>query len=312
MKDKLVVDSMAKTNFTSIIHEHYSRSDVQKEIIDFCRGRWAAVHCLSPTGKLVLRRYISGKPIKMADAEDLKVLSGRMTMRSIYATANIYKRIEDQLDPYNQENIIYCTPTWDIDSSLLRWRDTIQIAGKILGFLRGWGIKESIYVKWSGNGCHIHINERSISENLLEKYSPLDIAYAIVEYVNTKLTQNLIELCIKGEIKVENKMDPARIFTCLLSLHRELNIVCICMKPKDLNKFTPKWIDPQDFRHDPMWREFKEGEADKLAEAAYKAVGGYPLKPRMRRRKTKPLDKQITEWLQKIRKLFSLGDSQIL
>lgn len=291
------MDPMDKIKHIDIVREHYLRGEVQREITDFCRGRWAAIHCLSPEGKLVLRRYISGKPIKVERSEDLEKLSG-YGMRSIYATANVYRRVEDKLDPYNYENIIHCTPTWDIDSDLSRWRDTIQVARKIIRFLGDWGIRESVYVKWSGNGCHIHINERSVSESLLEKYSPLDIAYAIVEYVNIKLAQDLIELCVKSEIKVENKIDPTRIFTCPLSLHRELDVVCVCVKPDDLDKFTPEWIDPNNYRHDTRWREFKEGEADRLAETAYRALGGYPLKSR-RRRKTRPLDEQIMKWLQR-------------
>lgn len=280
------------------LSRHYLRNEVQREIVDFCRGRWVAIHCLSPTGELILRRYISKRPIRVEGTEDLSKLVG-YGMRSIYATANVYKRVYDPVDVQDDTNIIYCTPTWDIDSDLQRWESTIRVARRILNFLSEWGVKESVYVKWSGNGCHIHINEKGVSEGLLTKYGPLNIAYAIVEYVSSKLCQELIEAPAAAEIKVENKMDPARIFTCPLSLHRELNVVCICMKPEDLNEFTPDWINPQDFRHNPGWREFKEGEVDKLAETACKAIGGYPLKPRRRRRKTKPLDKQILEWLQR-------------
>ncbi|MEM2370068.1 MAG: hypothetical protein QXH51_04085 [Candidatus Bathyarchaeia archaeon] len=288
------MDEMARVDPLSIARKHYLSSDVQKEIIDFCRGRWVAAHHLTPSGKLVLRRYISGKPMKIERREDIEELTNYMG-RSVYATANVYGKIEDPFDPYDRDNIIYSTPTWDIDCDLPRWKATLKAAKEIIEFLGDWGIRESVYVKWSGNGCHLHINERSISEGLLEKYGPLDIAYAIVEYVNIKLAK----LFIMDEVKVENKMDPARVFTCPLSLHRELNVACVCIKPEDLSKFTPEWINPQSFRHDPRWREFREGETDRLAEAAYKTVGGYPLKPGRRRRKTKPLDEQIVEWLQR-------------
>jgi len=279
--------------------EHYSRRDVQKEISDFCKGRWVALHYTDSSGNLVFRRYIKRKPIRVDSSRDLIELDSN-SLRSIYATANVYKRLQNLEDVYDYTNIIYCTPTWDIDSDLSNWKKTITVAEEILRFLEEWGIKKSVYVKWSGNGCHIHINERSFSEDLLEKYNPLDIAYAIVEYVNSKLTSRFMELSPKGQIVVENKMDPTRVFTCPLSLHRKLNVVCICMKTKDLKNFTLKWIDPENFRHNPNWREFREGEADKLAETAYKTIGGYPLKLRRRRtRKTKPLDKQILEWLQR-------------
>jgi len=292
------VESMVEASFMDVAHEHYSRKDVQREIMDFCRGRWIAIHCLDAPGKFVLKRYIRGRPIKIERLEDLGTLYN-YRVRSIYATANVYRRIENFYDLYDQGNIAYCTPTWDIDSNLSNWRNTIRVAREIVEFLGGWGVKKSVYVKWSGNGCHIHINERSISESLLKKYNPLDLAYAIVEYVNAKLSQNLVESSMWSEIKVENKIDPARVFTCPLSLHRELNTVCVCMKPEDLDKFSPSWIAPQEFRHDSRWREFKEGETDRLAETSHRTMGGYPLKFGRRSRKTKPLDKQIMEWLQK-------------
>ncbi|MEM2939282.1 MAG: hypothetical protein QXU95_03285 [Candidatus Bathyarchaeia archaeon] len=282
----------------NMLYEHYSRLDVQKEILDFCKGRWVALHYIDSVGSLVFKRYIRGKPILMEKTEDIIKLNNQL-LRSIYATANVYRNLQNIEDLYEWSNIIYCTPTWDIDSELPNWKNTIRVAKDIVRFLFNCGIKESIYIKWSGNGCHIHINERSISEDLLEKYNPLDLAYAIVEYVNSKISSKLIELSPKGGITVENKMDPTRVFTCPLSLHRELDAVCICMKPEELENFTPEWTSPHIFRHNPNWREFIDGESDKLAEAAYRAVGGYPFKPRRKKRKAKPLDKQIMEWLQK-------------
>lgn len=274
------------------------KTEVQREILDFCRGRWVALHNVGSGGNLIFKRYIGGKPIRIERPEDIiKVNNGKL--RSIYATANVYRKLNNTEDLYSLENITYCTPTWDIDSKLSNWKRTIQIAREIMRFLSDFGIKESVYVKWSGNGCHVHINEKSISGELLEKYGPLNLAYAIVEYVNAKLSLKFMELLYGGEIRVENKMDPTRVFTCPLSLHRKLDAVCICMKTEDLEYFTIEWIKPGVFKHNPNWREFKDGETDKLAEKAYKAVGGYPLKFRRRRGRTKPLDKQIMEWLQR-------------
>jgi len=283
----------------SVAREHYLRSEVQKEILDFCKNRWVALHYISCSGSIIFKRYIRGKPIVMEDTNDLSKICGQ-NLRSIYATANVYKRLQSIEDVYDLSNIVYCMPTWDVDSDLLNWRGTIRVAKEIVNFLSDWGIRESVYIKWSGNGCHIHINERSISVSLLERYNPLDLAYAITEYVNTKLSLKFIELSPNsGGIKVENKMDLTRVFTCPLSLHRELDTVCICMKPEDLENFTPEWINPQTFKHNPRWREFRDGEADKLAETAYRTIGGYPLKSKRRTRRTKPLDRQIMEWLQK-------------
>ena len=281
---------------------YYSRPDVREEIVRFCRDRWIALHCLDEHGNLVFRRYMRWKPITIKDMRDLNKLFEHFKVRSIYATANIYRSINSAEDVYDLLNIYSCTPTWDIDSSIENWSETIKVSEIILSILEEMGLKDSVYIKWSGNGCHIHIHEGAISENLLSQYHPLDLAYATVEYVRRRLMTKLVENPIKRDIVVENKMDLTRVFTSPLSLHRKLDVACICMKPEDLKEFTPKWIEPGNFKHNPNWRDYVEGEADNLAVKAYRAVGGYPLKPRRRRRKTQPLDKQIMKWLNKIPK----------
>ena len=281
--------------------DYYSSSEVQKELSDFCRGRWVALHCLDASGKLVFHRYAEGGPLKIDDLKSIPNLLNfwRRNIRSIYATANIYKLMRRSEDVYDFSNVQRCTPTWDIDGVLSNWRETMAIVKEMTGFLSKHGVDKSIYVKWSGNGCHVHIHEKAFSDALLEKHHPIDLAYAIVGYVNTKLFSRFLEISPDVKTVVENKMDPARVFTCPLSLHRKLDVACICMKPIQLDDFMPEWTDPQRFRHNPSWREFREEEADELAERAYQAIGGYPLQPMKKRRKTKPLDKQIMTWLQK-------------
>jgi len=285
----------------SLAEEHYSQVDVRKEIVDFCKDRWVAAHYVDSEGKTVFRRYIRKKPLRITSLEDFSNIINlrEYVLRSIYATANVYWKIQDVEDVYDLSNIRRCSPVWDIDGSLPRWRATLEVAKEIGSFLNDRGVEKSLYFKWSGNGCHIHIHEEAFSDELLRRYHPLDLAYAIVEYVNSKTSQRLRETLLKGRITVENKVDPTRVFTCPLSLHRELNVVCICIKLDKLSDFTPEWIHPSSFQHDTSWREFVKGEADEIAEAAYKTVGGYPLKRRRRRRRTVPLDKQIVKWLQK-------------
>ncbi|MCS7120897.1 MAG: hypothetical protein NZ952_06840 [Candidatus Bathyarchaeota archaeon] len=198
---------------------------------------------------------------------------------------------------YDFSNIQYCTPTWDVDSILSNWQVTIRTAKEIINILESFGVRKSLYIKWSGNGCHIHLHERSLSPSILEHHHPFDLAFSIVEYVKAKLTAKISEYSPKDEIRVENKMDLARVFTCPLSLHRKLDVSCICMKPNQLDEFTPEWLAPDRFRHNLTWREFIEGEADELAESAYSAIGGYQLLSRRRKRKTMPLDRQIIKWL---------------
>ena len=286
----------------TLSHEHYSRPDVQKEISEFCKGRWVAAHYTDPSNRLLFRRYIYGRPLTIKGPEGLERLLELRggSLRSVYATSNVYGTLKSVEDVYDLSNIRLCTPVWDIDGELSNWRETISVAKEIVSFLEERGVERSVYIKWSGNGCHVHIHEGAFSETTLRRHHPLDVAYAVVEYVNSKLSQKLITLSPRGKTVVENKMDLTRVFTCPLSLHRRLDVLCVCIKPDRLDDFSIEWVRPSTFRHDPSWREFLEGEADELAEDAYKTVGGYPLQPRRRRRRRgTPLDEQIKRWLQK-------------
>lgn len=280
--------------------EHYSRAEVQKEIAEFCKGRWTAAHCIDDSGRLVFRRYIGGKPMAIKSQEDFVKILKRLNnkARSFYATANKYHTIE-RVEDVDLSKAYLCTPTWDIDGTLQNWRKTIAVAREIISILEGEGVRESVYLKWSGNGCHIHIHEGAISEAVLGKAHPLDFAYAIVEHVNTKALPKIIENLKAEGVQVENRMDTGRVFTCPLSLHRQLDVVCICLKPNELDDFSPEWIQPSKFKHNPAWRDFKKGEADALAIKAYETVGGYPAPSRKEKSKGKRLDQQINEWLRK-------------
>lgn len=273
---------------------------MQREILEFCDSRWVAIHCIDKSGKLVFRRYLDGKPITLRSTDEMErfLESEESRLRSIYATANIYGVLRSAGDVYNPDNIIFCTPTWDVDGDISEWRETVKAAKKITDFLREEGLERSVYVKWSGNGCHVHVHERAFSKSLIGKYHPLDLAYSMVEYVRRKLRFLDGGINLNMKVKVENRMDFSRVFTCPLSFHRRLNVVCICMKPEDLDRFNPRWIHPGCFKHNHEWREYSEGEADGLAVEAYRAVGGYPSAGG-RKRKNMPLDKQIIKWLRR-------------
>jgi hypothetical protein len=282
----------------SLAREHYSKVEVQREIVDFCVGRWVAAHCINEGGELVFRRYFRGKPLAITGTSSMQELLEKMEfrVRAVYATANKYRSLNRAEDAHTLSNIVRCTPTWDVDSTLQNWQKTLKVAKHITIFLEREGIRESVYVKWSGNGCHIHIHEEAFSSESLSRVHPLDLAYAIVEYVNLNVLPEISQ--VEG-VHVENRMDAGRVFTCPLSLHRELDVVCVCLKPDELDNFSPEWIQPNSFRHNPDWRRFREGEADKLALKAYEVVGGYPTSKAGRRRRKKSFDQQIIEWLQK-------------
>jgi len=72
---------------------YYLDDLVQKEITEFCKGRWLALHCLNRKGKLVFRRYLEDKPIAVNDVHELNQLLKSMgekglKVRTVYATIN--------------------------------------------------------------------------------------------------------------------------------------------------------------------------------------------------------------------------------
>jgi hypothetical protein len=108
------------------------------------------------------------------------------------------------------ENIAFCIPAWDIDNVVEKWEATTAAAREIVDFLSDEGVSKSVFIKWSGNGAHVHIHHRAFSTELLLKISPLDAAYAIVEYVNGKLRSRYTEIAGRFQaagLKVENEID---------------------------------------------------------------------------------------------------------
>jgi len=289
--------------------EHYSRGDVKREIAEFSRGRWAAVYCSDAGGgKPTFRRYTAeGRPLTVSTPGEVWSLYEKLRElhpRAFYATALKYRRLSSRYDLLNPENPHACTPTWDIDNEPSMWEATLRAAELILDELRLHGVSESVYLKWSGRGCHVHIHEGAVSQELLHRVGALNASYAVVEYVCLKVAGRVAELAVRSgasTLKVENRIDPQRLFTCPLSLHRRLDAVCVCFKPEELHEFHPDWTKPHTFRHNPEWRRYVQGEADELVRRAYEAVGGYPRPYRPRRRKHPPLDRQILRWLRSSR-----------
>jgi len=292
------------------ILSHYMRKDVVKEIIEWSRDRWISIHCQrkDERDKRIFIRYLNGKPIEIKDENDLrnifKVYSS-CEPRTFYASINQYKRLDDRDEVFDLDNIYLTIPTWDIDNELKDWKATIEVS-KIMGEeLEKHGLIKSVYFKWSGRGMHIHINPRAFSEEIISRVHPLDIAYSIVEYIQKKIYDSIHQVKIRynnRNLKVENKIDIARVFTIPLSIHRELDVVSICLKYKDLDDFNPSWIRIDNFKHNPGWREYKIGEGDNLAMEAYEIIGGCPyigFKHRSRR-KSRPVDEMIKKYLRKL------------
>ncbi|MEM2928758.1 MAG: hypothetical protein QXP60_07330 [Nitrososphaerota archaeon] len=266
------------------IKKFYSQSIVRKEIVSYCKNRWIAIEGMASEGKRIFIRYWKkeNKPLSINNEEDIdKIFKSFFFIkpRTFYGSINIYSKISSKEDLEDSGNIIYASPIWDIDSSPEYWKTTIKIAEIILDSLEKEGIDKSVFLKWSGRGCHIHLHERSFSKEILKKYNPLDIAYSIVEYICRQVKDKFLEIASKIDdksiLKLENKIDIKRVFTAPLSLHRQLDVCCVCFKPNELYNFNLDWTNPNNIKHNQDWKIYEEGEADQLAEKAFKKIGGY-------------------------------------
>jgi len=293
-----------------LVVEHYRKPEVLKEIARFSKKRWVAVHCEEKDERrrpiLVRYRRDPGgrrKPLSVERPEDVKrILEDLRPLRprTFYASSAVYAKLEEEEDTYPHGNALAFTPTWDVDNELAYWKATVEAAEAILAFLEKKGVIKSVFVKWSGRGAHVHLHHGSISPEVFSKHGPLDVAYAIVEYVLLKVGPELADIAHRhgtSRLKVENKMDPQRVFTCPLTLHRELDVVAVCIRPDELADFTPDWAKLGSFRHWTGWDRYEPGEADELALKALEVVGPYPRPYRPRRRKTKRVEEMIMRFL---------------
>ncbi len=279
-----------------MIREHYSKKEVANEIVKYCSGRWCAFLIETGEGSKIIRYdRKTFKPIVLDDVKKLRNYIETFPIRTVYGTIHFYRKIEEKDDVKDLTNIIASEPVWDIDNKILDWKKTVQAAKIIHEFLENKGITKSVYIKWSGEGIHIHLNSNSISKEVYKRIHPLDAAYSVVEYVIGKVKEKIFELKSDG-LKVENKIDPQRLFTAPLTFHKSLDIVTVCIDPERLDEFTIEYVKPQDYVHYYSWDKFVEGEADQLVLEAYNTVGAYPKEYSIKKRKKRKLDEEIRRW----------------
>jgi len=280
---------------------HYQKEEVAYAIWSFARNRWVGIHCAPANERRMLLRYLPGQghPLALASPEDVPALLLRFSHlgpRTFYATALEYRSLS-RSELLRPENWVSCMPTWDIDAASPEWRHVVEAGLRLLELLRGLGIERSLIVKWSGRGLHVHLHPGALDWNMPGVH-PLDVAYAVTEYVLKRLEGE----GLKG-VRVENKMDPQRLFTCPLSLHRELDRVAVCIEPSELRSFDVRWTLPGSYSHYKQWNSFVPLEAQPLQRRALELIGHYPIRPR-RGRRHPPLDEQIR------RKQMELGDER--
>ncbi|MEM4356030.1 MAG: FkbM family methyltransferase [Nitrososphaerota archaeon] len=206
---------------------------------------------------------------------------------------NTSKRAELSNNPMGDIHLL-----GDIDLLVDEVEPALRAAADLISTLERYGVTKSIIVKWSGQGVHIHVNDQAFSPSLFEAWSPLDVAYAVTEFIMGRCGEH------GSSVKVENKVDPGRVFTSPLSLHREVDRVCVCIPPDEVLSFAAEWASPKSFRHYLEWDGFEPGEADALAITALETIGPYTGKMK-RKRLHPPLDYEIDRLL----KRFGKGDA---
>jgi len=282
----------------SLPWEHYEKAEVRREIADYCRNRWVAIHCEKTVEKDVrmMIRYEKGIPLTIGSESEVTLLLNRYREygpRAFYATTHIYSRLKTRLDLLERSNIVYSSPVWDIDSKDGDWRKVVEKAREIVRLLGKLGVSKSVFIKWSGRGAHVHINPFCFSIDVRRRIEPIDIAYSITSLIANRLepTDGLV---------VESRIDIQRVFTSPLSLHRMFDRVAVCLPPEKLEEFDISWTSPEAYVHFPdSWRRFSEGEGDELAERAFASIGPY-VAGKKRRRKHKPLDVEILRTIEKL------------
>lgn len=279
-----------------MIREHYSKKEVANGIVKYCSGRWCAFLIETGEGSKIIRYdRKTFKPIVLDDIGKFRNYIETFPIRTVYGTIYFYRKIEERDDVRDLTNIIASEPVWDIDNKILDWKKTIQAAKIVHEFLESMGVTKSVYIKWSGEGIHVHLNRKSISEEVYDRIHPLDSAYSVVEYVKEKVKEKIFELK-SDSLKVENKIDPQRLFTVPLTFHKSLDIVTVCIDPERLDEVTIESASPQNYVHYHNWDRFVEGEADQLVLEAYKIVGTYPKEYSIRKRKKRKLEEEIRRW----------------
>lgn len=292
--------ALKQSDFEKVL-KHYSKKEVKEEIFSFSRNRWVAIHCQRKDKKnrnLMFRYKKGGAPLAIENPNDIEAIIKTLKIffpRTFYSSVLRFNRVLLKEDVRDLSNATAAMPTWDIDLEKDDWKLAVFAAKLILKVLESENVSKSVILKWSGEGMHIHINDNAFSSEIYEKIHPLDLAYSITEYVIRKIKNDL-----PVGVRVDNEIDPQRVFTAPLSLHRNLDRVAVVIERNSIDSFDLSWVSIDGYIHFSGWKNFEKGEADDLAKKAFSEVGGYPSSYKVVSRKN--LGEDISNKIKEIEK----------
>ncbi|MGC9202325.1 MAG: hypothetical protein ACP5HX_06620 [Thermoproteota archaeon] len=281
--------------------EHYSKKEVREEIFSFSKNRWVAIHCQRRDKKnrnLMFRYKKDGHPLTIGDPDDIEAIMKSLKIffpRTFYSSVLRFNRVLLEEDVKDLSNATAAMPTWDIDLEKDDWKLAVFAAKLILKALESENVSKSVILKWSGEGMHVHINDNAFSSEIYKKIHPLDLAYSITEYIIRKIRKDL-----PIGVRVDNEIDPQRVFTAPLSLHRNLDRVAVVIERNSLDSFNLSWVSIDSYIHFSGWKDFEKGEADDLAKKAFLEIGGYPSSRKVAPRRD--LGEDISDKIKEIEK----------
>ncbi len=222
-----------------------------KEILEFVHNRQVYVKPLNEN------RF---EHVELKNDNDIvNIASKHNGLVGFYASPTIYV----------EGKVVAATPVWVIellDNDV--WRLGLDAAWLITRFLDRHGVRESLYLVYHSRFFEVRLHEASLKG----VEDPVESAYKIVELVLRELKVKLQRLVfVSGaKIRIYNGLDGYKLIAPK-SLY-DTSRASSYFKPNDIELFDPSWTNIEEYRYNPEWKRYVEGEAAELAAKAQDKV----------------------------------------
>jgi len=270
---------MNEENIDKIVFAYYSRKDIQKAILEFCRSREAIPRHKDNFGT---------RPDTLEYPQDI-INQIKKGFSSFHCSEELWRdplKLSTDLKP---EQLNELREGWDllidIDSKYLDYsKITAELIVEALKFHR---IK-NIGIKFSGSkGFHILIPWKAFPEEINEiktkdmfpEWARVIVSY-IKDLINSKLVDKISELTIKDRKSYVLDNEEAKkvipdlilvssrhLFRAPYSLH-EKGLSSVVIDEKELASFTPRLAEPFRVKIKNYYPDAKENEAKELLVSA--------------------------------------------